>query len=233
MAERSTQLIVALDMDAPQDALRLVRRLGPSVDWYKVGNQLFTRHGPETVRALKGMGKQVFLDLKFHDIPNTVAHAVGSAAAIGADMTNVHAGGGPAMLAEAARAGREAGILVIAVTVLTSMGPADIQAVGVHDTPEAQVLRLASLARDCGLPGVVCSALEIGPVRRACGNGFVLVVPGIRPAGAAAGDQVRIMTPGGARAAGATFVVVGRPVYAAADPEATARTIREELDGKG
>ncbi len=233
MVERTdaTTLIVALDVDTPEEALGLVDALGGTVQWYKVGHQLFTRHGPGIVAALKTRGKRVFLDLKYHDIPNTVAQAIRSAAAVGADLTNVHAGGGADMLAAAAAAAEQAGIVAVAVTVLTSMDGAALRAVGVGESPVEQVVRLASLTRDCGLAGVVCSPLEIGPVREACGPGFLLVVPGIRPDGAARGDQKRIMTPGQAARAGAQFIVVGRPIRAAADPAAAAQAVLEELTG--
>jgi len=224
-----TRLIVALDVDSLEAAGDLVRRIGPAVGWYKVGKQLFTRHGPAAVRLLKDQGKQVFLDLKFHDIPNTVAQAVRSAAAIGADLTNVHAGGGPGMLRAAAQAAREAGVLLTAVTVLTSLDRQELAAVGLDLEPAEQVLRLARLAQACGVPGVVCSPLEVKLIREACGPDFVLVVPGIRPAGAGSDDQKRIMTPGQAAAAGTDFIVVGRPITAATDPAAAAGAVLAEL----
>jgi orotidine-5'-phosphate decarboxylase len=224
-----TRLIVALDVDTLDAAAHLVERLGAAVEWYKVGKQLFTRHGPAAVRLLKEAGKRVFLDLKFHDIPNTVAQAVRSAAAIGADLTNVHASGGPSMLRAAAQAGRESGILVTAVTVLTSMDQAELAAVGVDLDPAQQVVRLAVLSRDCGISGVVCSPLEVPLIRLACGPDFVLVVPGIRPAGSGSDDQKRIMTPGQAAAAGTDFIVVGRPITAAPDALAAASAILAEL----
>ncbi len=224
-----TRLIVALDVDTLEAAARLVHGLGPAVEWYKVGKQLFTRHGPAAVRQLKDAGKQVFLDLKFHDIPNTVAQAIRAAAAIGADLTNVHAGGGPAMLRGAAQAARESGISITAVTVLTSMDRAELAAVGLDLDPAQQVVRLAILSRDCGLAGVVCSPLEVSLIRQACGPDFVLVVPGIRPAGAESDDQKRIMTPRQAAAAGTDFIVVGRPITAAQDPAAAAAAILSDL----
>lgn len=224
-----TQLIVALDVDTPQQAFELVDTIGAHVQWYKVGKQLFTRYGPAVLDGLKQRGKQVFLDLKYHDIPNTVAQAVRAAAAIGADMTNVHAGGGPTMLKAAAEAAAETGILVIGVTVLTSLDAAELAAVGIQVPPAEQVLRLASLSRQCGLPGVVCSPLEIELIHGACGPEFVLVVPGIRPAGSSKGDQKRVMTPGEAARAGAQYIVVGRPVTAAAEPGQAAAGILREI----
>lgn len=224
-----TTLITALDVSTEQEAYELVDRIGPAVEWYKVGKQLFTRLGPSIVSGLKARGKKVFLDMKFHDIPNTVGQAVRSAAAIGADLCNVHASGGPAMLRAAAEAGRETGITVIAVTVLTSMDAGELSAIGLSVTPAEQVLRLAKLTQSCGLPGVVCSALEIPLIQEACGKDFLLVVPGIRPAGASRGDQKRVMTPGEAAQAGAQFIVVGRPIIAAADPAAAAAAVQAEL----
>jgi orotidine-5'-phosphate decarboxylase len=228
-APARTRLIVALDVDTLDAATHLVHCLGPAVEWYKVGKQLFTRHGPAAVRQLREAGKHVFLDLKFHDIPNTVAQAVRSAAGIGAELTNVHASGGPAMLRAAAAAARESGILLTAVTVLTSMDRAELAAVGVDVEPAQQVVRLALLSRDCGVAGVVCSPLEVPLLRQACGPHFVLVVPGIRPAGAASDDQKRVMTPQQAAAAGTDFIVVGRPITAAPDPAAAAAAIQRDL----
>jgi len=221
--------MVALDVDTLDAAADLVRRIGPAVEWYKIGKQLFTRHGPAALGPLKAAGKRVFLDLKFHDIPNTVAQAVRAAAAIGADLTNVHAAGGPQMLRDAAQAARESRVLLAAVTVLTSLSRADLAATGLDVEPAEQVVRLARLAQDCGVPGVVCSPLEVSLLRQACGPDFMLVVPGIRPAGAESGDQKRIMTPRQAAQAGADFIVVGRPVTAAADPAAAAAAMVAEL----
>jgi len=224
-----TELIVALDVDTVADAVRLAGAIGEAVGWYKIGKQLFTRHGPETVTELKQRGKRVFLDLKYHDIPNTVGQAVRAAAGIGADLTNVHASGGEAMLKAAAEAGLETGTLVVAVTVLTSMSQDDLASVGVSTPVREQVVRLARLTKACGVGGVVCSALEIQALREACGEDFVLVVPGIRPAGSGHGDQKRVMTPAQAAAAGADFIVVGRPITQAPDPAAAARAVLAEL----
>ncbi|MCK5802805.1 MAG: orotidine-5'-phosphate decarboxylase [Lentisphaeria bacterium] len=226
---RRTELIVALDVNTQEEALAVTENIGDAVQWYKIGKQLFTRFGPGIVSELRSRGKKVFLDLKFHDIPNTVAQAVRSAAAIGADMTNVHAAGGPSMLRAAAEAANETGLLCIAVTVLTSLDREELEAVGVHSNPAEQVARLGKLTRKCGLPGVVCSAREIVLLRETCGDSFTLVVPGIRPAGADKGDQKRVMTPGEAAAAGADFIVVGRPIRAADDPAAAAAAILAEL----
>jgi orotidine-5'-phosphate decarboxylase len=226
-----TELIVALDVDTIEEGLALVDELGDSVTWYKIGKQLFTRFGPAAVASIKARGKKVFLDLKYHDIPNTVAQAVKSAAAIGADMTNVHASGGPAMLQAAAKAAGGSNTLLIAVTVLTSMNQEELAAIGITASPMEQVVRLAKLTQAAGVPGIVCSAQEIVPIRAACGPDFQLVVPGIRPAGADHGDQKRVMTPAEAAQAGANYIVVGRPITAAADPRAAALAILRELAG--
>ncbi|OPZ31759.1 MAG: Orotidine 5'-phosphate decarboxylase [Lentisphaerae bacterium ADurb.BinA184] len=230
MASR-TELIVALDVATLDEAAAVVHTLGDAVTWYKIGKQLFTRFGPAAVQTVKAAGKHVFLDLKFHDIPNTVAQAVRSAASLGADITNVHASGGRAMLKAAADAARETGLIVLGVTVLTSMDAAELRAVGITASPEEQVVRLARLAQAAGVPGVVCSALEIAALRQACGPDFLLVVPGIRPAGAAHDDQARVMTPAEAARAGASYIVVGRPILKAPSPAEAARAIRRELNG--
>ncbi len=229
MSTPATTLIAALDVDSSQEAFAIAEKIGPSVEWYKVGKQLFTRCGPELVKGLKQRGKKVFLDLKYHDIPNTVAQAVRSAAAIGADIVNVHASGGPAMLKAAAAAAAECQVCLIAVTVLTSLDQQELTAIGIETSPAEQVLKLARLTQDSGLAGVVCSAHEIEQIKKACGNGFLTVVPGIRPAGASAGDQKRIMTPAQAAAAGANYIVVGRPILASPDPVQAAQDIQQEL----
>lgn len=226
---KKTQLISALDLPELSQALAMVDRIGPRVEWYKVGKQLFTHYGPAVLQELKARGKKIFLDMKFHDIPNTVASAIRSGAIVGADIINVHAMGGPAMLEAAAWAMKETGKTVIAVTVLTSMDQEQLSAIGVQATPAEQVLRLATLARDAGLAGVVCSALELPLLRDHFGEDFLTVVPGIRPAGAALGDQRRVMTPRQAREAGADFIVVGRPILAAPDPAEAAERIFREL----
>ncbi|MFA6929721.1 MAG: orotidine-5'-phosphate decarboxylase [Lentisphaeria bacterium] len=229
MSEQKTLLITALDVDSAAAAYEIVDRIGSAVNWYKVGKQLFTRVGPELIRGLKERGKKVFLDLKYHDIPNTVAQAVRSASAIGVDLVNVHASGGPTMLKASAQAAAETGICLIAVTVLTSMDQQELAAIGLKISPAEQVVRLALLTQQAGLAGVVCSAQEIELIQQACGKDFLTIVPGIRPAGAAAGDQKRIMTPAQAAAAGASYIVVGRPILAAADPAAAAQAIQNEL----
>lgn len=227
---KRTELIVALDYPDLSSAMQLVDAAGTAVQWYKVGKQLFTQCGPQVLQELKCRSKKVFLDMKYHDIPNTVAGAVRSAAAIGADIINVHASGGLAMMEAAARVAGETGRTVIAVTVLTSMDAAALKETGIAAPPGEQVVRLALLAQRAGLAGVVCSPREIEAVHHACGNDFLTVVPGIRPAGAALGDQKRVMTPAEAHRAGADCIVVGRPITAAADPCAAARAILSELD---
>lgn len=229
MSNKRTQLIVALDVSEAAIAFNLVDRLGDEVEWYKVGKQLFTRFGPSIIAGLKSRGKKVFLDMKYHDIPNTVAQAVRSAAAIGADLINVHASGGPAMLAAAAEAARAVDATVIAVTVLTSMDAVELAAIGITASPAEQVVRLAQLTRASGLVGVVCSAQELALIRQHCGVDFLTVVPGIRPSGADVGDQKRVMTPAEAARSGADFIVVGRPIIAAADPRQAARAVQAEL----
>lgn len=225
------RIIVALDYADAAPARAVVARLRPDLCRLKVGKELFTAAGPDFVRELVGQGYAVFLDLKFHDIPHTVAQACKAAAGLGVWMLNVHASGGPRMLA-AAREAVESGAtrpLLVAVTVLTSMGRGELQAVGIEAAPEQQVLRLAGLAREAGLDGVVCSALEAPALRRAMGAGFRLVTPGIRPAGSAAGDQTRILTPAEAVRAGADDLVIGRPITQAADPVAELEKITAEI----
>ncbi|HJX58738.1 MAG TPA: orotidine-5'-phosphate decarboxylase, partial [Thiobacillus sp.] len=222
------KIIVALDFADADSALALVARLDPTLCRLKVGKELFTAAGPDLVRTLVARGFEVFLDLKFHDIPNTAAAACRAAAGLGVWMLNVHASGGRRMMAaaQAALADLPKPPLLIAVTVLTSMSAEDLGEVGVAGTPADQVLRLARLAHACKLDGVVCSAQEAAMLRAELGVGFRLVTPGIRPAGAEAGDQRRVMTPAEALRAGATDLVIGRPVTAAADPLAALERIQ-------
>lgn len=231
-------ILVALDVSTAREALALADALRGVVGGYKIGSQLFTAEGPAVVRALVDRGDRVFLDLKFHDIPNTVAGAVAAATDLGVWMVNVHAAGGPAMLAAAKQAAAEAAArrgsaapLLIAVTVLTSMDEAALASVGVDRSPLDQVERLARMTQDAGLDGVVASPQEVAAIRRACGPSFVVVTPGIRGGTAASGpdDQRRTATPAGAVAAGASFLVIGRPITGAADPRNAARTMAEEI----
>ncbi len=225
------KIIVALDFSDADSALALVARLDPALCRLKVGKELFTAAGPDLVRTLGARGFEVFLDLKFHDIPNTVAAACRAAAGLGVWMLNVHASGGRRMMAAAqtALADLPKPPLLIAVTVLTSMSAEDLGEVGISAAPADQVLRLARLAHACKLDGVVCSAQEAAMLRAELGAGFRLVTPGIRPAGAEAGDQRRVMTPAEALRAGATDLVIGRPVTAAADPLAALERIQSDI----
>lgn len=225
------RLFVALDTPDLVKALDIAKAVKPYAHGFKIGLEFLTANGPEGVRRIVAQGLPVFADTKFHDIPNTVAGASREIAALGVAMFNIHASGGRAML----RASREAAsavdprVKLLAVTVLTSMDGADLETVGQGRPVESQVMRLAHLARDEGLDGVVCGASEIRAVRAALGDGFLIVVPGIRPAGSAVADQRRTMTPREAARAGADILVVGRPVTAASDPAGAARKIAEEL----
>ncbi|GGF62303.1 orotidine 5'-phosphate decarboxylase [Terasakiella brassicae] len=226
------RIYVALDTTDVSYAVELAQKLKGLVGGMKVGKEFFTANGPQGVAAIRDVGMPVFLDLKFHDIPNTVAGAIRAAKPIAPQIINVHAQGGPEMLKQAANAGREAGIpLTIAVTILTALDQDDLDAIGINDTIEDQVVRLAKLTQDNGLDGVVCSAKEIAPIRAACGPDFKLIVPGIRPAWAAKGDQKRVMTPRDAVLAGADILVIGRPITQADDPVEAAQKIAHELEG--
>lgn len=225
------RLIVALDVASVQEARQLVAATAETVSIYKVGKQLFTTAGPDFVRELVQNGHRVFLDLKFHDIPNTVASAVRSASALGVSMLTVHASGGTKMLRAAVDAAAESPNppMILAVTVLTSMSDDDLREVGVSGRVLDQVLRLAALARNAGCPGVVASAQEARELRRELGTGFAIVTPGVRPKGAAVGDQARVVTPAGAIEAGATHIVVGRPITEATSPAQAAAEILKEI----
>jgi len=227
----SDKIFVALDTTDLDHALALGRDLAGLVGGVKVGKEFFTALGPDGVRAVADLGMPVFLDLKFHDIPATVAGAVRAALALGPFMLNVHASGGAAMMRAAAETVAKAPTkpLVLAVTVLTSMGDGDLAAVGVGGDAASQVLRLAKLAQQSGLDGVVCSAREAEALRAALGPNFKLVVPGIRPDWAATDDQKRITTPSQAVALGADYLVIGRPITGADNPADAARRIAEEL----
>ena len=230
-ARPGSPIIVALDYDDPAAALALADALDASLCRVKVGNELFTRGGPALVEALQQRGLEVFLDLKFHDIPNTVAAAVRAAADLGVWMCNVHTTGGSRMMTAArdALAGYSQPPILIGVTVLTSMSAADLEEIGQGSDPAARVLTLAGLARESGLDGVVCSAQESALLREHCGEGFALVTPGIRLAGDDAGDQRRVVTPKDAIANGSDYLVIGRSITQAEDPVATLVRIHSEL----
>ncbi|WP_231757586.1 orotidine-5'-phosphate decarboxylase [Microbulbifer elongatus] len=230
----SSPVIVALDYDNADDALAMAAQLDPAVCRVKVGKELFTIAGPELVRKLVAQGFQVFLDLKFHDIPNTVAAAVRAAANLGVWMVNVHASGGERMMRAAREALEPFGAkrpLLIGVTVLTSTAEEELAPVGVGRSLNEQVVALARLTKESGLDGVVCSAREASALKTACGEDFALVTPGIRPAGAAADDQRRIVTPADAVRNGSDYLVIGRPITAADDPAVALQGIVEELAG--
>lgn len=224
-------LIVALDLPTAEEALELVDRVGDAADYYKVGAQLFTRAGPPLIEELKSRDKRVFLDLKYHDIPHTVAGAVAAAAALGVDMLTLHASGGAAMMAAARDAVGQGGPTLVGVTLLTSFTAADVEQVWDKELRSLrdEVGRLAGLAAGAGMDGVVSSALEVEALKRKHGPDFVVVTPGIRPAGEVAGDQVRTATPAEAVRAGADYLVVGRPVHAADDPRRVVAAILDEV----
>ncbi len=227
------ELIVALDVQTRAEAEAKVRLLGDAVDFYKIGLELFTAEGPDVVKAVKAFGKKVFLDLKFHDIPNTVAKAVKSAGKLGVELLTIHSVGGKAMIAAAREAALEYGDAapkILAVTVLTSLDKGDLEDIGVKDRlPADQVAAMAGFAVANGANGLVCSAFDVGELSPRLPAGTLLVTPGVRPAGAAVGDQKRIATPAVAVQGGATHLVVGRPILAAADPVASALAIRAEM----
>lgn len=225
------RIIVALDFPEAKGALELAARLDPKLCRLKVGKELYTAAGPQFVEKLLQSGFAIFLDLKYHDIPNTVAAACAAAAELGVWMVNVHALGGRAMMVAAREAltRRKTAPKLVAVTLLTSMGDADVAEVGLAGTSQENVLRLARLAKECGLDGVVCSAQEATVLRRQCGKDFLLVAPGIRPATDAADDQKRVVTPREAVANGVDYLIIGRPVTRAPDPLAALRKINDEI----
>ena len=227
------ELIVALDVNNRQEAVEKVRAIGDSVSFYKIGLELFTAEGPDVVKAVKDLGKRIFLDLKFHDIPRTVERAVKSGAKLGVDLMTIHSVGGKAMIRAAADAAAEfgeSGPKILAVTVLTSLDQTDLQDVGiVGRTPAEQVAAMAKFATENGAHGLVCSPKEVGALSKALKAGTLFVTPGVRPAGSAVGDQKRVATPADAVRDGATHLVVGRPILAAPDPVAAAKAIRAEM----
>jgi orotidine-5'-phosphate decarboxylase len=230
MTENRDRLIIALDVNSSLQAQQIVQSVGDSASTFKVGKQLFTAEGPQIVRDLVAAGKKVFLDLKFHDIPNTVSSAVRQAVELRVAMLTVHASGGSKMLKAAAEAAGDK-TLVLAVTVLTSLSDEDLSEIGIAGNVQAQVLRLGALARASGIRGLVASAHEARELRRELGEDFAVVTPGVRPTGTEKGDQARVLTPADALRAGASHIVVGRPITEAANPATAAREILAELDG--
>jgi orotidine-5'-phosphate decarboxylase len=234
----TNKLIVALDVETAQRALQLVSLLRDHVGMFKIGSQLFTAEGPDLVRQIVHSGNRVFLDLKFHDIPNTVAAAAVEATRLGVSILNVHASGGAEMMQRTAelvtKTSTREGLVrpaVIAVTVLTSSNTMTLRNIGIDADPLAQVQRLAQLAARCGMDGVVASPLEVAAIRGAVvRQDFLIVTPGVRPANRAADDQKRVMTPAEATKAGADFLVIGRPIIAAVDPVAAAQAITSDIN---
>ena len=230
MSDPKNRLAVALDYPDSHQAMKLVDSLGQTCQWFKVGMELYYAAGNDMIRQLRDRGFDVFLDLKLHDIPNTVAGAVRSATRAGASLLTIHASGGSAMMTAAAEAAKAPGSpRLLAVTVLTSMDAAQLAGTGVTASPAEQVLRLANLATQSGIDGFVCSAEEVASVRADTGPDTLLVIPGIRPTGADIGDQKRVATPAQAIAQGASMLVVGRPITQAADPAAAAENILDEI----
>ena len=230
---KMADLIVALDVNNRQEAVEKVRAIGDAVGFYKIGLELFTAEGPDVVKAVKDLGKRVFLDLKFHDIPRTVERAVRSGGKLGVDLMTIHSVGGKAMIRAAADAAAEFGAngpRILAVTVLTSLDQADLADVGIAGrTPAEQVQAMARFATENGAHGLVCSPKEVGALSKALKAGTLFITPGVRPAGSAVGDQKRVATPAEAVRDGATHLVVGRPILAAEDPVAAAKAIRAEM----
>jgi orotidine-5'-phosphate decarboxylase len=224
-------LILVLDAQSPREVVPTLRQLQGTVRWVKVGLEMFTACGPDCVREIAGLGFNVFLDLKLHDIPNTVAKAVESCARLPIGMLTLHTCGGGEMMRWAVKAQQQhaANLLLLGVTVLTSMSAAALAETGVADSPQDQVVRLGRLAVDSGMRGLVCSPLEIAPLRAVLPPEVALVTPGIRPRDAKADDQSRVLTPGEAARTGATYIVVGRPIFKAPDPVAAARAVLAEL----
>ncbi|MGO9083937.1 MAG: orotidine-5'-phosphate decarboxylase [Candidatus Sulfotelmatobacter sp.] len=226
------RLIIALDVSSAAAAQKIVAAVGDSALTYKVGMQLYTTEGPQVVSDLLASGRRVFLDLKYHDIPNTVAGAVSAAAKLGVSMLTVHAAGSVKMLRAAVEAAQaRPGLIVLAVTVLTSLDSYDLDKIGIRGSVEDSVVRLATIALANGCQGVVASAREASTLRAELGNDFAIVTPGVRPAGSSTDDQVRIVTPAEAIASGASHIVVGRPITDAADPAAEARAILGQISG--
>lgn len=228
------ELIVALDVSSIEEAVAKVREIGDAVSFYKIGLELFSATGPDVVKAVKAEGKRVFLDLKLHDIPRTVERAVRSCAGLGVDLLTIHASGGRAMIRAAKDAALEFGDKapkILAVTMLTSLDASDLEDLGIGRSVPDQVAELGRLACGNGADGIVCSPKEVAKMRALLGPDALLVTPGVRPAGAAVGDQKRVATPADAVRDGSSHLVVGRPILEAADPRAAAAAVRSEMDG--
>ena len=225
------QLILALDLETREEALAMLDHLGGSIKWVKIGLQLFTAYGPDFVREIADHGYKVFLDLKLHDIPNTVAKAVQSIATLPVELLTLHASGGGEMLkwANKSRNDHAPHLNLLAVTVLTSMDEVQLRSLNIEGTPEDQVLHLADITLKSGVQGLVCSSLELALLRARFGHDPIIVTPGIRPAGSADDEQKRVMTPAAAAEAGSSFIVVGRPILKAEDPAAAAQSIQADL----
>lgn len=230
--QKTCSLILALDVETRESALEMLNRLGNSLEWVKVGLQLFTAYGPDLVREIADHGYKVFLDLKLHDIPNTVAKAVQSISKLPVDLLTLHASGGAEMLewANKARNEHSPNLNLLAVTVLTSMDAQQLKSLNVNADPQTQVSHLAGLSLQAGIQGLVCSPLELSLLRSQFGHDPIIVTPGIRPKGSASDEQKRIMTPQDAAVAGANYIVVGRPILKAQDPVAAVKSIQAELD---
>lgn len=224
----TSRIFCAIDTADLEEAKNLVATLKGQVAGVKLGLEFFSAHGPEGYKAIAAHGLPIFLDLKLHDIPNTVAHALNALKPLAPSFVTLHASGGPAMMKAAADTVQDTAIQLLAVTVLTSLGTADLKAIGQDAEPISQVLRLAQLAKENGMAGIVCAPTEVALARETTGPDFVLMVPGIRPVGAALGDQKRVMTPKEAVAAGASFMVVGRPITQALNPAVAAQSINAE-----
>lgn len=223
------KIIVALDAPNADAAFQLADQLSGTAAWVKVGLQLFTAEGPSIVRAMKDRGFKIFLDLKFHDIPNTAREAVHSAVQLGADMTTIHLSGGRKMIKEAVQASANSSLLVLGVTVLTSFDAQELNGIGITASPAEQVTNLVRLGTGVGLRGVVCSPHEIASLRAEFGSDLTIVTPGVRPAGADTNDQQRVMTPADALAAGASYLVIGRPITGAKSPREALQRIADEI----
>lgn len=231
--KNSCQLILALDINHREDAIGLVSKYGQELDWIKIGLQTFTKFGPDYVREIADMGKSIFLDLKLHDIPNTVAKAIESVGTLPIQMLTIHTCGGKEMMEWALKAQQSVNpeLQLLGVTVLTSMDQNSLDLLGLQQSPADRVLHLASLAQDTGLKALVCSTHEVSLLKKRFGDQFQLITPGVRPAGSAAGDQKRIMTPAQAREVGSNYIVVGRPIYGADNPSAVIAAIKADLAG--